>query len=172
MASELLDRETEYATWFPGKRVVQRDREWGGATLNNQYVHFWETCAARGWGASGTATNIIKSNMVMLRAPKPGEAPDAERTPDDNVFVVTNAHGMNGQEIDFSKKLIAVWGDSVVQGYGTGWIEGYSDLLPGYQVLNGGVGSAMLPYMGLRAIEMNRRLPIAYNVFMVGGNVF
>jgi hypothetical protein len=156
MQSQLQTAEPPAADRFPNKQVIVRDLSWPRATLEAQYHCEWETC--RGWTAREAVARCIKPNIVLVKPP--------EMT----LFLETNAHGFLGPELDFGRKLVGVWGDSVVEGWGLGWIHGESELLPGYQVVNGGVGGATLPFIGQRAIEMNRRLPFTYNLVFPGLN--
>ncbi len=155
MASEMLTTELEYAARYPNRRVVVRDPEWSHQTLHDQYMMSW--AAASGQGASASAAGKLISSVVVLKQ-------------DRDVFLETNSHGFFGPEIDFSKKLVAIWGDSVVEGWGHGWIGGLSEHFPGFQMLNGGINAATFPQVGTRALEMNRRVPIAYNVIFPGLN--
>src|SRR5262245_37375581 len=109
---------------YPGKQIVVRDPAWPIGTLFDQYIAHL--------GASNPARSHIRPNIVVLR-------PDGER-----IFLVTDAQGLIGEEIDPTKRLVAVWGDSCVAGWGLGWIEGLSDRFPGVQVLNGGLNHAAI----------------------------
>jgi len=87
---------------------------------------------------------------------------------DHSIFVETNANAMVGPRIDPRKRLVAFWGDSIVMGYGRGWIRSLSDRFPGYQFLNGGVSGQSFSETCRRAVYYNSRLPIAYNIVFPG----
>ena len=137
-----------YSERFPGKEVVVRDPQWTLTTLMGHYL--------QGIESADPATWRIRPDVVILR---PQEQ---------DIFLQTNSHGFLGPEIDFSKKLIAIWGDSTVAGWGRGWIEGLSALYPDCHFINGGVNHAPIESIVLRAIEANARLPIACNIVLPG----
>lgn len=98
----------------------------------------------------------LKPNVVLLKPPEM------------EVYFQINSHGFKGPEIDPIKKLVAVWGDSIVFGVGRGWVEGLDSLFPGYQFLNGGIEGDPFENISERALEMNRKLNIIYNIVFPG----
>ena len=137
------------ADQLPNKTVIVRDKAWSMETLHHcllTYPRLPDPLGAR-----------VKPNLTLLR-------------PDGSVFLETNAHGFIGPEVDTSRKLVALWGDSTVAGWGEGWIAGLDEHFPGYQFLNGGINTATINTIVLRAMEVNRCLPITYNVIFAGWN--
>ena len=59
------------------------------------------------------------------------------------IFLEINEWGFGGKAIDASRPKAVVWGDSVVFGYGMGWVSlmGQADAPHGWQFLNGGIPS-------------------------------
>jgi lysophospholipase L1-like esterase len=98
----------------------------------------------------------IKPNVVILKPP------------DMSVYFETNSIGFKGPQVDPSKRLAAVWGDSVVFGVGKGWVEGLGGLFQGFQFLNGGLEGDRLEGIRDRAIEGNRQTKIERNVIFPG----
>jgi lysophospholipase L1-like esterase len=98
----------------------------------------------------------IKPNVVLLKST------------DMSVYFQTNSHGFKGPDIDFTKKLIAVWGDSVVFGIGRGWVEGLDNLFSSYQFLNGGIEGDSFENISERALEANQKMNIKYNIIFPG----
>lgn len=84
----------------------------------------------------------------------------------------TNEAGLKGDPLDSRRKLVVVWGDSVVFGSGRGWACLLDRLAPGYQFLNGGLDGD--PYRNIlrRATKFNRRYPVAFNLLMLGWHHF
>jgi hypothetical protein len=76
---------------------------------------------------------------------------------------------LRGPEPDPERKLIVVWGDSVVFGiFGDTWINLLDRVLEGRQVLNGGLEGDLCDNVVARAQRMNKRLRIDCNVLMPG----
>lgn len=100
--------------------------------------------------------NRIKPNLVLLTPP------------DMTVYFQTNSEGFKGPDIDPAKKLVAVWGDSVVFGISRGWVEGLDDLFPGYQFLNGGIEGDSFENISNRALEANQKLDNTNNIIFPG----
>ena len=92
--------------------------------------------------------------------------------PDGSIGFETNEVGLKGDPLDPSRKLVVVWGDSVVFSSGRGWPCLLDRLAPGYQFLNGGLDGD--PYTNIlrRAGEFNRRNPVALNLLMLGWHPF
>ena len=135
---------------FPRKTALVRDRAWHIDTLHRQYLAY---------PSPPDPIDIrVIPNVVVLN-------------PEDNsVFLETNAHGFLGPEIDFNRKLVAVWGDSTVAGWGKGWIEELNAQFPDHQFLNGGVDGATIDCIALRALEANKQIPITRNLVFAGWN--
>lgn len=88
--------------------------------------------------------------------------------PNMEILFETNSHGFKGPEIDFSKKLAVIWGDSVVFGLEKGWVDGISSYFPEYQFINGGIEGDGLDNICERAIEYNKKIEIKLNVLFPG----
>jgi hypothetical protein len=85
-----------------------------------------------------------------------------------SVVFETNEIGLKGDALDPARRLAVVWGDSVVFGSGRGWAHLLDPLAPGYQFLNGGLNGDPYGNILRRASGMNRRLPVALNLLMLG----
>src|SRR5712691_11852368 len=84
------------------------------------------------------------------------------------IYFETNEIGLKGDPIDPTRRLAVVWGDSVVFGLGRGWPCLLEDLLPGYQVLNGGIEGDLYESVLRRAVTLNREFDIALNIILLG----
>ncbi len=126
------------------KNVIIYDPQWSMETFQSFYLD--------------RSRKRIKPNVVVLRPP--------EMT----VYFETNSYGFKGPEVDPARKLVAVWGDSVVWGIGKGWVEGLSSYFPGYQFLNGGLEGDPLENICERIAEANyaRGLNIEFNIIFPG----
>jgi lysophospholipase L1-like esterase len=100
-------------------------------------------------------TNALKPNLVFIHG-------------DGSVFFEINEAGLKGDPIDDQRKLIVVWGDSVVFGVGYSWPRLIDRLAPGYQVLNGGIEGDGFANILSRAAAFNRAHRVALNVVMLG----
>jgi hypothetical protein len=100
-------------------------------------------------------TNTLKPNLVFIHD-------------DGSVFFEINEAGLKGDPIDDRRKLIVVWGDSVVFGVGYGWPHLIDRLAPGYQVLNGGIEGDGFTNILDRATAFNRAHRVVLNVVMLG----
>lgn len=98
----------------------------------------------------------IRPNVVILNA-------DGE-----SILFETNALGFKGPEIEPSKKLAVVWGDSVVFAHFEGWVDGISQRFPDYQFVNGGLEGDRLENIVNRAVEKNEELAIDRNIIFPG----
>src|SRR5712692_9516781 len=87
---------------------------------------------------------------------------------DGSIFFETNEIGLKGDPIDPTRRLAVVWGDSVVFGLGRGWPSLLEDMLPGYQVLNGGIEGDLYESVLRRAVTLNREFDIALNIILLG----
>ncbi len=90
---------------------------------------------------------------------------------DMSMMMETDAYGFRGPETDFSNKLVAVWGDSWVEGIAIengGWVTMASEFCPGFQFLNGGVSGDVYENILERAIETNKKVHLDHNVFSLG----
>jgi lysophospholipase L1-like esterase len=83
------------------------------------------------------------------------------------VFEINEA-GLKGEAVDDGRKLVVVWGDSVVFGAGWGWPCLLDSLAPGYQFLNGGIEGDSYANILRRANELNRQRAVALNLVMLG----
>jgi hypothetical protein len=155
MKPDLLTIEADYASRFLHQRILMRNSGWRAESLHEQYEQPWDNYEAR--TIALTAADRLRHGITVLNE-------------NESLFLQTNSYGLIGPEIDGAKKLVGIWGDSVVQGWGEGWIGGLSDYFPNFQILNGGLQSVMISAVAMRAIEMNRRLPIQYNVIFPGLN--
>ncbi|SRR5260370_1872582 len=79
-----------------------------------------------------------------------------------------NEVGLKGDPIDATRKLVVVWGDSVVFSAGRGWPCLLDDLAPGYQFLNGGIEGDPYSNVLRRAREFNQRTAVHLNLLMLG----
>ena len=85
-----------------------------------------------------------------------------------SIVFETNEIGLKGDALDPARRLAVIWGDSVVFGSGRGWAHLLDPLAPGYQFLNGGLNGDPYGNILRRASGMNRRLPVALNLLMLG----
>lgn len=88
--------------------------------------------------------------------------------PDGTVVYQINEAGLKGDPIDPSRRLVVVWGDSVVFGVGRSWPCLMDAFAPGYQFLNGGIEGDGYANILRRAAELNRQHPVALNLLMLG----
>ena len=150
MPASIYPQHAHITSRFPNKTVIVRDKGWDLDTLHHQYLAYPPPPAP--------LEIRVKPDVVLLN-------PD-----DGSVFLETNAHGFVGPPIDFDRKLVAIWGDSTVAGWGKGWIEGLSAQFPAYHFLNGGVDGATIDTIAGRALEANKHLPIVCNLIFAGWN--
>ena len=87
---------------------------------------------------------------------------------DGTIRFETNEIGLKGDPVDPNRKLVVVWGDSVVFGIGRGWPELLNDYFPEYQFLNGGIEGNSYAQVLERAVKLNQRLSISLNLIMIG----
>jgi len=81
----------------------------------------------------------------------------------------TNSWGLKGAEPEPGKKLVAIWGDSVVFGIGSPtWVDMIGQHFAQYQFLNGGIEGAPVDDIVERAIRVNQEHPIDVNVLFPG----
>jgi lysophospholipase L1-like esterase len=101
------------------------------------------------------ATMTLRPNLVLVN--RKGSV----------VFEI-NELGLKGDARDPSRKLVVVWGDSVVFGARRGWPCLLDEFAPGYQFLNGGIEAD--PYNNIlrRAAAFNRAHTVALNIVMLG----
>ncbi len=87
---------------------------------------------------------------------------------DGSIHFEINEVGLKGDALDETRKLVVVWGDSVVFSAGRGWPCLLDSLAPGYQFLNGGIEGD--PYTNIlrRASEFNRQKAVELNLVMLG----
>jgi lysophospholipase L1-like esterase len=87
---------------------------------------------------------------------------------DGSIHFEINEVGLKGDTLDDRRKLVVVWGDSVVFSAGRGWPCLLDSLAPGYQFLNGGIEGD--PYTNIlrRAHEFNRQRAVELNLLMLG----
>ena len=124
------------------KDVIECDPKWSSEIFQSYYLD--------------RESKRMKPNVVLIQPPEM------------DVIFSTNGHGFKGAEIDFSKKLVAIWGDSVVFGVKGGWVEGIARYFSAYQFLNGGLEGDTPDNICARAIEKNRELNISYNIIFPG----
>lgn len=98
----------------------------------------------------------IKPNVVVLKPPNMA------------LYFETNSYGLKGSEVDPTKRLAAVWGDSVVFGLGRGWVEDLDKFFAGFQFLNGGLEGDGLENIRARAMESNGKVEIDFNIVFPG----
>jgi hypothetical protein len=96
----------------------------------------------------------LRPNLAFIRA-------------DGSTFFEINEVGLKGGSIDPSRKLVVVWGDSVVFGIGPGWPCLLDRLAPGYQFLNGGIEGDSYRSVLARMAEFNRQQPVALNILLL-----
>ena len=79
-----------------------------------------------------------------------------------------NEVGLKGDTLDDTRKLVVVWGDSVVFSAGRGWPCLLDSLAPDYQFLNGGIEGD--PYTNIlrRASKFNQQRAVELNLVMLG----
>ena len=93
--------------------------------------------------------------------------------PKDNVvYCETNSYGFKSPEINQDARQVAFWGDSVVFGIGMNWVGGAEQFFPGLQFLNGGLEGDPGENISGRAIEMNQKLELDFNIFFPGCHSF
>ena len=92
--------------------------------------------------------------------------------PDGSIAFETNEVGLKGDPIDPVRKLVVVWGDSVVFGGERSWPCLLDALAPGYQFLNGGLDGDPFANILRRAREFNLRQHITLNLVMLGWHPF
>jgi lysophospholipase L1-like esterase len=85
-----------------------------------------------------------------------------------SVVFEINELGFKGPARDPSRKLVVVWGDSVVFGVNRGWPCLLDEFAPGYQFLNGGIEADPYDNILRRAAEFNRAHQVALNIVMLG----
>jgi lysophospholipase L1-like esterase len=91
---------------------------------------------------------------------------------DGQIVFETNEIGLKGDTLDERRKLVVVWGDSVVFGAWRGWPHLLDNYAPDYQFLNGGIEGDLYDNILRRARLLNRERPIALNVLMPGWHPF
>jgi hypothetical protein len=86
------------------------------------------------------------------------------------VFLEINEWGFGGPAIDPARRKAVVWGDSVVFGYGQGWVSlmDRGDRDGAWQFLNGGLPGDATAGIVDRAARDNGRFDIAANIFFPG----
>ncbi len=124
------------------KDVILVDPQWSWEIFQSTYIDF--------------STRNIKPNIVLLKQP------------DMEVYFETNSYGLKGPEVDTNKKLIVIWGDSVVFGLGKGWVEEVNKYFSDYQILNGGYEGADLELIEKRVVDLNKKIKIDYNIIFPG----
>jgi len=81
----------------------------------------------------------------------------------------TNSWGLKGAEPEPGKKLVVIWGDSVVFGIGSPtWVDMIGEHFAQYQFLNGGIEGTTADDIVERAIRVNQEHPIDVNVLFPG----
>lgn len=126
------------------REVIMQDPSW--SSWYSQLLYMNETRTG------------LKPNVAVYR----GSGGDAE------FLFEINSDGFKGGEIDRSRKLAAVWGDSVVWGEREGWVAGLNQLFPEYHFINGGIQGDPLENIAARAIEANCRMEISVNIIYPG----
>ncbi len=91
---------------------------------------------------------------------------------DGQIVFQTNEVGLKGEALDDRRKLVVVWGDSVVFGAWRGWAHLLDDYAPGYQFINGGIDGDLYDNILRRARLLNRQRPVTLNVLMPGWHPF
>jgi lysophospholipase L1-like esterase len=85
-----------------------------------------------------------------------------------SVHFEINELGLKGTARDPSRKLVVIWGDSVVFGVKSGWPRLLDEFAPGYQFLNGGIEADPYDNILRRATVFNRAHQVALNIVMLG----
>jgi lysophospholipase L1-like esterase len=81
----------------------------------------------------------------------------------------TNSWGMRSPEPEPGKKLVAIWGDSVVFGIGSPtWVDLLGEHFQQHQFLNGGIEGSEVDHIVERAIRINQEHKIDVNVLFPG----
>lgn len=81
----------------------------------------------------------------------------------------TNSWGLKGPEPEPGKKLVAIWGDSVVFGIGSPtWVDLINEHFEHYQFLNGAIEGSTVDHIIERAIRVNQEHAIDVNVLFPG----
>src|SRR3712207_4517420 len=65
--------------------------------------------------------------------------PNATFVRGNQILFETNSYGLRGPEPDAERKLVVIWGDSVIFGLMNDWVTRLSSVLVSHQVLNGGM---------------------------------
>jgi lysophospholipase L1-like esterase len=87
---------------------------------------------------------------------------------DGSIHFEINEAGLKGDALDDTRKLVVVWGDSVVFSAGRGWPCLLDSPAPGYQFLNGGIEGDPFTNILRRASEFNRQRAVELNLLMLG----
>ena len=118
-------------------------------------VHLTLNCAACKLLYYDKETEAMRPRLVFVGA-------------DGSIHFEINEVGLKGDALDDTRKLVVVWGDSVVFSAGRGWPCLLDSLAPGYQFLNGGIEGD--PYTNIlrRAHEFNRQRAVELNLLMLG----
>jgi lysophospholipase L1-like esterase len=87
---------------------------------------------------------------------------------DGSIHFEINEAGLKGDALDDTRKLVVVWGDSVVFSAGRGWPCLLDSLAPGYQFLNGGIEGDPFTNILRRASEFNQQRAVELNLLMLG----
>jgi len=85
-----------------------------------------------------------------------------------SVVFEINELGLKGAARDTSRKLAAVWGDSVVFGVRWGWPCLLDEFAPHYQFLNGGIEADPYDNILRRAVAFNEANRVALNIVLPG----
>jgi len=89
-----------------------------------------------------------------------------------SILFEINEVGLKGDPLDPQRKLVVVWGDSVVFGWGRSWPCLLDALAPGYQFLNGGLDGDFYTNVLRRAGEFNGHHNVNLNLLMLGWHPF
>ena len=101
------------------------------------------------------ATRTLRPNLVLV---------DRQGA----VVFEINELGLKGDSRDQTRKLVVVWGDSVVFGVRRSWPCLLDALACGYQFLNGGIEADPYGNILRRAAGFNRSHSVALNLVMLG----
>lgn len=84
------------------------------------------------------------------------------------VYFETNSDGFKGPELDRSKNLVAVWGDSVIFGLGKGWINDLNGYFENFHFANGGIEGVSFRTILRRIADYNKRISFDHNIIFPG----
>jgi len=113
----------------------------------------------------------VLAQGFYLEAGRAGLKPNCVFTKKNRIVFETNSWGLRGPEWDPNKKLVVIWGDSVIFGsiYGySHWVEKLNDKFEDYQFMNGGIEGDGLENIIARATRLNKKTEVNLNILFPG----